>query len=166
MSSGTTAGIVVGCVVVLALIIFFAFCMNKSKSNPDDHQLAKVMTLIQARQSTSGRGSIAFDHNQIYQGTRASSMAHRPSSIAHRPSSMAHAGPYVYPMRGGRDDDTRSSHSSHSANSHHSTHSGGRSSRRPGQGPNFAPPSFGPAAEPRISPDSRARARASYAPQL
>ena len=65
MSSGTYAGIAVGCVVVVALMIGMACFMNKGKGGGDDQKLAKVLSLIHSRNDQGGeRPSAGFEHWQ------------------------------------------------------------------------------------------------------
>ena len=65
MSSGTYAGIAVGCVVVVALMIGMACFMNKGKGGGDDHKLGKVLSLIHSRSAQAGeRPSAGFEHWQ------------------------------------------------------------------------------------------------------
>ena len=141
MDSGTTAGVVVGSVVVVALIAAFVFCASRKKSTEEDQKLAKIMSIIHAGRDSiapdlHARGSAQFEHGQIYH-------SQRPSSMAHRPSLAQPFHPYV--AQGGRSrtkggpgsDDSASVRNSQSANGNK-----------------------------RLSVSPSARSRASYAPQL
>ena len=68
MSSGTYAGIAVGCVVVVALMVGMACFMNKGKDDGDDKKLAQVLSIIHAKNAHEVGGverpSAGFEHWQ------------------------------------------------------------------------------------------------------